>query len=140
MSDEQDGQLPLLVDLGNERQEGLGGGGVHACGRLVEHENVGLGGQGAGDEHALLLAAGKLGKLFAREVLRAGRLQALAHKGALALRDQAARANPPIDAHERNVVTGKQVEGVELGGLGHVAENGGGPAGARSGCARRGAG
>ena len=129
VGDQQDGQLPLLMNLGDESHEGLSGGGVHAGGRLVKHEDVGFGGQGAGDEHALLLAAGKLGKPLAGEVGRAGGLQAFAHEGALAWRDESAGADPPVDAHERDVVAGDQEKRVELGGLGHVAENGGGAGG-----------
>ena len=55
--DQQNGQLPLHVNLRNEIQQGACRHCVHPLGRFIEHEHIGFGGQRAGNEHSLLLAA-----------------------------------------------------------------------------------
>ena len=52
---------PAAAELAQRGRERLLAGRVDPGGRLVEHQQVGLAGQGAGDQGALLLAAGQGG-------------------------------------------------------------------------------
>ena len=61
VGDDHHGDPQLLVQLLQQFQDGQGGGGVQSGGGLVAQQDLGVGGQGTGDGHALLLAAGHLG-------------------------------------------------------------------------------
>ncbi len=65
MGDEHDGDA-ALVQLLEQRDDLIGGAAVERAGRLVGKENVRIVGERAGDRHALLLAAGELGRLMPR--------------------------------------------------------------------------
>ena len=70
--DQDDGGAARLEDAQRVRQ-GLLVRHVDAGSRLVEDEEVGLAGQGAGDQHALLLAAAELGDADGRALARGRR-------------------------------------------------------------------
>src|SRR6266540_1526760 len=57
--DEQDRHCEVAVELCEQLRERLLRVDVDACCRLVEHEEVGLGGERLGDQRTLLLPAGK---------------------------------------------------------------------------------
>src|SRR5215218_5445544 len=57
--DEQDRHREVAVELCEQFRERLLRVDVDACGRLVEHEQVRLGGERLGDQRTLLLAAGE---------------------------------------------------------------------------------
>ena len=59
---------PFADELAQRLGERLLAGRVHPGGRLVEHQQLGLAGQGAGDQGALLLAAGEGGDRVAGPV------------------------------------------------------------------------
>ena len=84
MGDEQDRDLSFLDDPGDELQHCLGRVRIDARGGFVEHQDVGPGCQGAGDEHALFLAAGEFGEPLAGKLLGTHHPQAFPGKGALA--------------------------------------------------------
>src|SRR6266704_2505671 len=111
------------MELRDVSQQAAGRGGIDASSRLVQHQRVGFGSQRTGDEHALLLAAGKLRESFARKPFRAGGLQALADKRSLWCGNEAAWTDPPINAHQCDLETGEQVEGIELSGLRNIAKD-----------------
>ena len=67
----------LLVELLEEGQDGEGGVGVQGGGGLVAQQDLRVGGQGPGDGHPLLLAAGHLGGIGLFLVLQAHDLQQL---------------------------------------------------------------
>ena len=64
MRDEQNRELPFRVDLRNEFEQCVRGGGVHASSRFVENEHFGFGRKRAGDEDALFLSTRKFGEFF----------------------------------------------------------------------------
>ena len=78
MGDDDHGDVELLVDVTDQLQNLTGGLGVEGAGGLVAQQDLGLGGQGAGDGHALLLAAGQLGGVGVGLVGQAHQLQQLA--------------------------------------------------------------
>ena len=57
MGDDDHGDVQLLVDVPDQLQYLPGGLGVQGTGGLVAQQNLGVGGQGTGNGHALLLAA-----------------------------------------------------------------------------------
>src|SRR5437764_821526 len=59
VGDHHDGAA-LGVEPAEQRQHVLGGDGVEVAGGLVGQDQGGIGGDGAGDRHPLLLAAGQL--------------------------------------------------------------------------------
>ena len=63
------------VQLLEQGQDGLGGGGVQGGGGLVTEEHLGVRGESPCDGHPLLLAAGELGGIGALPVLQAHDLQ-----------------------------------------------------------------
>ena len=65
MGDDHHGDAQPLIDVLDEPQDVPGGLGVQGGGGLVAQEDPGAGGQGAGDGHPLLLAAGELGGIRA---------------------------------------------------------------------------
>src|SRR5664280_466425 len=96
---------------------------MNARRRLVQDENIRLGSQRPCDEHALLLATGKLREPFARKLLRSGGSQTFPHKRSLALWNEAPRTDTPIHAHERNLKAGEKVKRIELVELRHVTKH-----------------
>ena len=75
VGDDDDGDTQALVDVLDEAQDGAGGGGVQGGGSLVAQQDLGVGGQGAGDGDALLLAAGELGGIGVRLVGKSHHVQ-----------------------------------------------------------------
>jgi hypothetical protein len=59
----------LALELEDEVFNLRGGDGVERGGWLVHEENLGVDGEGAGDAHALLLAAGERGSGFFLQVI-----------------------------------------------------------------------
>ena len=57
------GDAHAPVDVLDQPEDAAGGGGVQGGGGLVAQQHLGIGGQGAGDGDALLLAAGELGRV-----------------------------------------------------------------------------
>ena len=78
MGDDDHGDVQLLVDVPDQLQYLSGGLGVQGTGGLVAQQNLGVGGQGTGNGHALLLAAGQLGRIGVCLVRQANQLQQLA--------------------------------------------------------------
>ena len=81
MGDDDDGDAQLFVDIRQQGQHGLRRKRVQRTGGLITQQHLGLCGQRAGDGHALLLPAGKLGRVRARAVLQADNGQKLRHPG-----------------------------------------------------------
>ena len=77
MGDDDHGDVELLVDVADQLQDLAGGLGVKGAGGLVAQQHLRLGGQGAGDGHTLLLAAGQLGGIGVRLVGQTHQLQKL---------------------------------------------------------------
>lgn len=75
VGDEQDGQAELLVEVAQQLEDGAGGLGVECGGRLVGQQHLGVAGEGAGDAHALLLAAGELSGVGLRLVGEADQVE-----------------------------------------------------------------
>src|SRR5690606_10274724 len=70
VGDHDDGHA-LAVQLLDDLEDGLAGGGVEVAGGLVGEEDDGAGDEGAGDGGALLLAAGELAGAVAEAVVEA---------------------------------------------------------------------
>ncbi len=80
VGDEQHGHAELGLEIADERQDLLLDGHVQGGGRLVGDEQLGLAGQGHGDDHPLALAAGELVRVAGEAVFRvvdAGAFQSL---------------------------------------------------------------
>ena len=69
--DHDDRLLKLAIEQLEQLEDLAGGGAVEVAGRLVGHEQVGIGDDGPGDRHALLLAAGKLARIMVLALLQA---------------------------------------------------------------------
>ena len=67
----------FAVDVLDQLQNGVGGVGVKRAGGLVAQQDLGIGGKGAGDGHALLLPAGELRRVAFRFVRQADESQQL---------------------------------------------------------------
>src|SRR5437899_1768622 len=102
------------MQIGDELKQRVSGDGIDTGGGLVENEDFGFGGQGAGDEDTLFLAAGKFGEPLPGKILRAGGGEALANEGALAGGNETSRTNPSIHTHECDFKTGETVKRIEL--------------------------
>ncbi|MNZ51986.1 hypothetical protein D3C78_698190 [compost metagenome] len=113
MSDQHDGQLQLTVDFGQQLQDRGGGLRVEGAGGLVAQQDLRVGGQGAGDADALLLATGQLRRVLSGVVGKADAGQQLGH----ALVDFAARQLAGQGQWQGDVVGdglgGQQVEVLE---------------------------
>ncbi len=96
---------------------------VHARGRFVKHQDVRTRRQGAGDEHALFLAAGEFGKPLVGKLLGARRAQTFTREGAFGRRDKPPGPDASIGAHQGNVETRQQINRIELNGLRNVTEH-----------------
>ena len=77
VGDDHHGDAQLLVDVLDQGQDGMSGVGVQRTGGLVAQQHLGVGGQGAGNGNALLLAAGQLGGVGVCLVGQAHHLQQL---------------------------------------------------------------
>ena len=77
VGDDHHGDAQALVDVLEQGEDGLGGHGVEGAGGLVAQKHFRVAGQGAGDGHALLLAAGELSGIGVRLVLKADDLEKL---------------------------------------------------------------
>jgi len=64
VGDQHDGQLQLAVDLGQQLQHRGRGLRVEGAGGFVAQQHFWLGGQGAGNAHALFLAARQLRRVL----------------------------------------------------------------------------
>lgn len=62
MSDQEDGQFEFIVKVLHELDDVVLGGNIQAGSRFIQDQDLGLLGQGPGDEDALLLAAGQPGR------------------------------------------------------------------------------
>ncbi|MPM67332.1 hypothetical protein SDC9_114254 [bioreactor metagenome] len=67
VGDDEDGDA--LLQFVHQFLDGAGGDRVERRGRLIEEQQFGVGGQGAGDAQTLLLAAGQVGGEFVQTVL-----------------------------------------------------------------------
>ena len=56
---DEDGEAVLFAEFADDALDVLDGDGVDAGERFVEHENLGIGAEGAGDGETALLAAGE---------------------------------------------------------------------------------
>ena len=79
VGDEDDGQIQLPVQVLQQLQNGLSGIRVQCGGGLVGEEDLRVVGQGAGDGHALLLAAGQLAGIGVHLVPQVHQIQKLQH-------------------------------------------------------------
>ena len=75
--DDHDGNAQRAVDLPQEGENGLCGGGVEGAGGLIAEKIFGLGGQRACNRHALRLSAGELRGIRACPVGKPDQLQQL---------------------------------------------------------------
>ena len=75
VGDHHDRLLELAVELFEQVEDLAAGGAVEVAGRLVGHQQVGVGDDRPGDRHALLLAAGELARIV---MLAAGQADDLA--------------------------------------------------------------
>ncbi|MCY1444898.1 hypothetical protein D9M71_613880 [compost metagenome] len=100
MGDQDDGQLQLTVDLGQQLQDRRSGLRVEGAGGFVAQQDLRVGGQCAGDADALLLAAGKLCRVLPGVVLQTDAGQQLGD----ALVDFAARQLAGQGQRQRDVV------------------------------------
>ena len=71
--DRRDAEIP--VDVLDEGQDGVRGGRVKGGGGFVAEQHLRVGGQGTGDGHALLLAAGELRRIGIHAVGKAHQIQ-----------------------------------------------------------------
>ena len=108
MRDDQDRHAVRAIEAAQELDDGSLAGDIHASGRFVEDEHVGLGRERSGEQHALLLAAGQGAKQVLTERVDADSSQRLA--GRVAIRhgaDAAAhriRATRPINTTSKAVI------------------------------------
>ena len=79
MGDQDDGQVQLAVQVLQQLQDGLGGVRVQRGGGFIGKQDLGLVCQGAGDSHALLLAAGQLAGIGVHLVSQVYQIQKLQH-------------------------------------------------------------
>ena len=71
VSNHDDGLTELLIELAKHAEDVFRGRGIEVTGGLVGKKDLGLGDDGAGDGHALLLAAGELRRLVLQAFLQA---------------------------------------------------------------------
>ena len=88
VGDQDDGRAGVL-EAAERVGERLLARQVDACGRLVEHEQVGLAGQCAGDQHPLLLAAGERGDAVVATVGEADDVERVVDGGPVGARERA---------------------------------------------------
>ncbi len=111
MGGHDNGLAPLHQAL-EELKNRLGGRGIQAAGGLVGDDNRRVGGQGAGDRHALLLSAGDVGRQLAGVFFQLHQAQQL--QGALAAGPAAIAA---AKIHRQNDIVHQGEHRQELEGL-----------------------
>ena len=75
MGHEDQGRAPVALEGEEQVDDGLAGSLVEIAGRLVRHQDRRIRHDGAGDRHALLLAARKLRRIMVQAMAEADRLQ-----------------------------------------------------------------
>ena len=119
-------------DIAEGVDEVVVGDGVEGGGGLVEQQQVGFAGEGAGDQDALLLPTGEFGDLAAREVGDFHRVQC-GVDGVVGVGDRTASDTvfpaEAIAAHFDDFADGDGEVPVDGAGLGHVADAGADAAG-----------
>ena len=106
--------MPVVaVELGQQLHDLVAATRVEVAGRLVGEHHVGLGDDGAGDRHALLLAAGEL----ARVVALPARQPDLGERIAAATRAPLRPAHAAVDERQLDVLQRRgarqQIEALE---------------------------
>ena len=96
-------EVPARFERGQLLHDLAAGGRVQVAGRLVGHDDGGLGRNRAGDGDALLLAAGHLGRAVVHAVGQAHLLECGAHERTALAAGQAA-----VDKRQLNVFKGSQ--------------------------------
>ena len=120
---QDDRQSLRFVPLLDNRHQPFLGREIHRTRRLVQYQDVRLGGQGAGEKDSLLLPTGQFLKR------RCGELRELyvvkASQGGLLIRGSGtpARSEQPIPAHENDIQHGQGKERINRLFLWHVAEH-----------------
>ena len=79
MGDQQGARARRAQDAGDLGAERVAQPGVERGERLVEQHDLGIGGQRAGERHALALAAGELVRVAVRPRAQADEVEALGH-------------------------------------------------------------
>ena len=119
-------------DIAERVDEVVVGDGVERGGRLVEQQEVGFAGEGAGDEDALLLSAGEFGDFATGEVGDFHRVQC-GVDGVVGIGDGAASdavlPAEAVAAHFDDFADGDGEAPVDGAGLGHIADAGADAAG-----------
>ena len=108
--DHRDAQFP--VDVLDQLQDGVGGVGVQGAGGFVAQQHLGIGCQGPGDGHPLLLAAGELGGIGICLVPQAHQVEKLHSALALLLTGQAAELHGEAHVLQAGALH-EQVEALE---------------------------
>ena len=98
------------------------GGGVEADQGLIEEQQVGFLGEGAGDQHAPLLAAGELADLAASEVGKLDLFQCGRHGLAVGVAGAAQEADAAIAAHHDDIADSSGKVPIDDLRLGRVAD------------------
>ena len=112
-----------VQDLRNKFQQRVRRRHVHAGGWLIQNQNVGLGRQRAGDEHALFLAAGELAEFSAGKTIGGGGVETFADKILFRARRKLHRPDTLKRAHQRHVKAGERIQRIELDRLRHIAKD-----------------
>src|ERR1022692_214970 len=82
VSDEQAGDVNLVVELSQPAAQLLADFGIERTERLVQQQNTRLDGQGASQGYALALASGELRRVTLREILELDQFQQILDLGA----------------------------------------------------------
>lgn len=125
MTGDQDGELFLEVNLAEQFHDRVPGGGVDAGSRFIEQKKLWLCGKCPGDQHTLFLAAGKFGKEFVLELIRAGFFHALAGPVPLVPAHAPGGTDPAAGPHENDLEAGKEKNGIKCVSLRNVPESNG---------------
>jgi hypothetical protein len=112
----------LVAQRPEQRDDRLLGAHVDAGERLVEQDDLALLGQRAGEEDALLLAAGKLADLALAVVGHADPLQRSVDRGAVGGLRHAHQVHVAVAAHHDDVLDEDREIPVDLLGLRHVGD------------------
>ena len=110
------------MQVAQEVHERQLGGGVHAARRLVEREQLGIGGEGAGDERALALPAGELAEALLHKVLHADAGERAPRLVAIGAARPPPRPERRHATHERHLARGERPDRVHVLALRHVAD------------------
>jgi hypothetical protein len=133
MADHEDCGVVVLVEAGEEVQDGFSGGGVESRGWFIEEEELGLSDECSGDEDALFLSAGELAEGGFGEVVGVGTFEAAEGVLFFVLGEEAAWGCTGVGSHEGDFEAIEEEEGVEAFVLGDVADSGVGVVGVGEG-------